>query len=183
MNRIIIAAVSLFTTVLADAAAAQTPRPDSVWNGTVIGAATGAGVGALTGLLTEEVCAPRDCAVIFAVLGGFVGKAIDKARGEPRPVLPGSFIDDPLWTGALIGGGAGVGMVIVDWTRRCGTGPGRAPCTTGGRIRDLVNGFLWNALLGTLVDAAIPSRAPRSDADGSAAKSGRRFQFSFSARF
>ena len=161
--------------------AQELPR-DPNWDGVVIGAAAGAGLGVLTGALTEEICSPRDCAILFAVGGAALGLVIDKHTGARRPIPPGSLVDDRLRNGALIGAGVGAATVLIDLDRHCGDGPGQVQCTTALSINGLVRGMLWSAAVGALIDAAIPSRAPRG-ADGNAIAAGRTLSFSVLMRF
>ena len=163
--------------------AQELPR-DPNWNGVVIGAAAGAGLGVLTGALTEELCSPRDCAILFAVGGAALGRVIDKHTGARRPVAPGSLVDDRLRNGALIGAGVGAAVELIDLWRHCGDGPDQVQCTTGLSINGVVRAMLWSAAVGALVDAAIPSRAPRAaDGHATATAAGRTLSFTVRMRF
>jgi hypothetical protein len=167
-------------TVDAGVATAQDLRRDSAWNGVVIGAAVGAGAGALTGALTEE--SPAALAGVFAIAGAAIGHLVDRHTGPKRPVQPGSLVDDPLWNGALLGAGIGVGVVAIDLKRRCGTPPEKVQCTTEGTVREFIRALWWNAAIGALVDAAIPTRVPAEDA-ASLAHAGRHFTVQIRLRF
>ena len=171
---------AFFGTVGPGVATAQELRRDSAWNGVVIGAAVGAGAGAFTGALTEE--SPAALAGVFAFAGAAIGHLVDRHVGPKRPVEPGSLVDDPLWNGALIGAGIGVGAVAIDLKRRCGKPPEKVQCTTDGTVREFVRALWWNAAIGALVDAAIPTRTP-IDAAGSPAPAGRRFALQMRLRF
>ena len=133
---------------------AQELRPDVISNGVRIGAGTGAAAGAVLGLANEEICSPGTCAYLGAVTGGLIGLLLDKKNGDPRPVIPGSAVDDRLWNGALIGALSGVGIGLLEASVRCRSNP----CTRGGMVRDVYLTARWMALVGLLVDAAIPSR-------------------------
>ena len=161
-------------------ATAQELRRDSVWNGVVIGAAAGAGVGALTGALTDEVCSPIACAGLVAFGGAALGHLIDRHVGPKRPVEPGTLVDDRLWNGALIGAGVAAGVLTIDLKRVCGKPPDKVECTTGGTINKLIRALVWNAAIGALVDAAIPTRTPSAD---SPARAGRNFALQVRLRF
>ena len=137
---------------------AQELRPDITSNGTLIGAGTGAAAGAVLGLVTEEICSPGVCAYLGAVAGGFFGYFIDKDIGPPRPVAPGSFVDDRLLNGALLGALGGFGGALIESRFRCRPSPDRGPCTREGILRDAFWAAQWMALVGFVIDAAIPSR-------------------------
>jgi len=171
-----------FGTACPAVAAAQDMRRDSVWNGVVIGAAAGAGVGAVTGALTEDICSPLTCAGLFAFAGAAIGHLVDRHVGAKRPVEPGSLVDDRLWNGALIGAAASAVVLTVDLKRVCGKPPDKVECTTGGTVNKLVRALLWNAAIGALVDAAIPTRTPPTDIENSA-RTGRNFTLQMRVRF
>jgi hypothetical protein len=137
---------------------AQEMRADVTSDGVLIGAGTGAAAGAVLGLMTEEICSPGACAYIGAVAGGLMGHLIDRKIGHPRPIAPGSLIDDGLGNGALFGALGGVGIELVDARVRCRPGPDRGPCTGKGILLDMSRGAEWMALVGLVIDAAIPSR-------------------------
>jgi len=173
---------TIFSTVCPAVATAQDLRRDSAWNGVVIGAVAGAGVGALTGALTEDICSPITCAGLFAFAGAAVGHLVDRHVGAKRPVEPGSLVDDRLWNGALIGAGVGAAVLTIDLKRVCGKPPDKVECTTGGTVHKLVRALLWNAAIGALVDAAIPTRTPSADGE-SPARTGRNFTLQMRVRF
>jgi len=179
---LIIVIVVVFRTVYPVFATAQELRRDSVWNGVVIGAAAGAGAGALTGTLTDEICSPLVCAGVFAFAGAAIGHLIDRHIGPKRPVEPGSLVDDRLWNGALIGAGVAAAVLTIDLKRVCGKPPDKVECTTEITVNKLVRALLWNAAIGALVDAAIPTRTPSADA-GSPPKAGRNFTLQMRVRF
>lgn len=160
---------------------AQDVRKDTVWNGVVIGAAAGAIAGLVVAETTESICSARDCMILMAVAGGAAGLLMDKLVGAPEPVDPGSAIDDPLANGALVGAGAGAVTVLLDFARRCGTGPGKVACTSGGVFRAALRGALFSAAVGALVDAAIPSRAPTNS--GAPAEALQRLSLTVGVRF
>ena len=139
---------------------AQELRPDVVSNGVLIGAGTGAAAGAVLSLATEDICSPGACAYLGSVAGGLIGLLVDKKIGHPRPVAPGSLIDDGLADGALIGAASGVGIVLFDASFRCRPGPDRPPCTRADTLRDSLHAAQWMTIVGLLIDAAIPSRKP-----------------------
>ena len=157
---------------------AQELRPDVISNGVRIGAGTGAAAGAILGLATEEICHPGTCAYLGAVTGGLIGLLLDKKNGHPRPVVPGSAVDDRLWNGALIGALSGVGIGLLEASVRCGSNP----CTRGGILRGVYLTARWVALVGLLVDAALPSRLEGPGGAG-AARSQRRLAVSYHVRF
>ena len=162
-------------------ALAQELRKDSVWNGVVVGAAIGGGVGVVMAKTPSDLCSVRDCALLFAFAGGWLGHLADGATGTPAPVMPGQWMDDSKWNGALIGAGVYSAVVLIDRARHCGTGPGRVQCTAAGTRDYLVNAVLFGAAIGALVDAAIPTRAP-GGAGPTPAKS-RRLFLTYSTRF
>jgi hypothetical protein len=84
-------------------ALAQEIRKDSVWNGVVAGAAIGGGLGVVVSKTPYDLCSARDCALLLAVAGGWLGHLADGASGTPAPVVPGQWTDDSKWNGALIG--------------------------------------------------------------------------------
>jgi hypothetical protein len=137
---------------------AQDLRRDVMSNGVLIGAGTGAASGAVLGLVAEEICSPGACALLAGVTGGLIGLVVDRNIGHPRPVAAGSFIDDGLGNGALIGALGGMGIVLFDASLHCGPQPDRVPCTRKGIMRDILLAARWMAIVGLVVDAAIPSR-------------------------
>jgi hypothetical protein len=159
---------------------AQELRRDDVSNGVRIGAGSGAAAGAVLALVTEEICSPGACAYLGGVAGGLIGLVIDRNVGRARPVEKGSSIDDGLGNGALIGALSGMGIVLLDARRGCG--PDRAPCTRKGILRDIFLAARWTAIVGLLIDAAIPSRmqGPESALPG---RSARRFRVGVDLRF
>jgi hypothetical protein len=178
-------AVTMFAVATALASGnshAQDLRRDVNSDGVWIGAGTGAAAGALVSLVTEDVCSPGVCAYLGGVAGGLIGLLIDKSIGHPRPVATGSFIDDGLGNGALIGALGGTGIALLDVSLRCGPRPERVPCTREGILLDIFVTARWMALVGLLIDAAIPSRveAPGSDLRE---RSQRPLRVSFNLRF
>ena len=163
-------------------AEAQELRKDAVANGVLIGAGTGAAAGALFGLTTEEICSPGACAYLGSLTGGLVGLLIDKKLGSPRPVTPGSYIDDGLGNGALIGALSGVGIVLAESRFRCGDKPDKVPCTGKGLLIDSFRAAMWVALAGLIVDAAIPSKL-EGPASAPLVQSQRPFGIRFAVRF
>jgi hypothetical protein len=161
-------------------ALAQELRKDSVWNGVVGGAAIGAGLGVVVSRF-DDICSAKDCALALAVAGGALGHLVDAAIGAPAPVVPGQWIDDSRWNGALVGAGAGMAAELIDRARHCGTGPNRVQCTAGNVLQTLVTAALFNAAIGAVVDVAIPTRA-LGPAGSTPAKS-RRLALTFSIRF
>ena len=161
---------------------AQELRKDAVSNGVLIGAGTGAAAGALIGLTTEEICSPGACAYLGGLTGGLVGLLIDKKLGSPRPVMPGSFVDDGFGNGALIGALSGVGIVLVESRFRCGDKPDKVPCTGKGILIDSFRAAMWIALAGLVVDAAIPSKL-ENPASALPMQSQRPFGIRFAVRF
>ena len=162
-------------------ALAQELRRDSVWNGVVTGAAIGGGLGVVVAKTTDSICSARDCALLLAVAGGALGHLVDGAIGKRAPVVPGQWIDDSKWNGALIGAGVGSAVVLIDIGRGCGTGRGKVQCTLGGTVDYVWKAALFTAAVGAVVDAAIPTKAP-GGAGSTPAKS-RRLMLSFSTRF
>jgi hypothetical protein len=161
---------------------AQDVKRDVNANGVLIGAGTGAAAGAVLGLVGDDICSPADCAIGAAVAGGFIGLVIDKHKGSPRPVAPGSFVDDGLGNGALIGALGGVGLALLDASRRCGQRPERVPCTREGVLRDVSHAAFWMAIVGVVIDAAIPSRVP-GPTGALPARSQRKLHVRFDLRF
>ena len=153
-------ALAIVMVCLPAPALAQELRKDSVWNGVVVGAAIGSGVGAVVVSRLDDICSAKDCALMGAFVGGLVGHLVDAKIGTPAPVVPGQWIDDSRWNGALIGAGVATAGVIIDDARHCGTGKGQVQCTVGGILTELCHAALWNAVVGALVDVAIPTRAP-----------------------
>lgn len=109
-------------------------------------------------------------------------RLIDKKLGSPRPVTPGSYIDDGLGNGALIGALSGVGIVLVESRFRCGDKPDRVPCTGKGLLIDSFRAAMWVALAGLIVDAAIPSKL-EGPASAPPMQSQRPFGIRFAVRF
>jgi hypothetical protein len=137
---------------------AQEMRADVKFDGVLIGAGTGAAAGAALGLVTEDICSPGACAYLGAIAGGLVGHLIDRKIGHPRPVGPGSLIDDGLGNGALFGALGGVGIALVDAKVGCKPRPDRGPCTREGILLNVASAARWMAIVGLVIDAAIPSR-------------------------
>lgn len=140
---------------------AQDLRRDTISDGVLVGAGTGAAAGAVLGLVTEDICHPAACAYLGSVVGGLIGLLVDKTNGDSHPVAPGALIDDGLGNGALIGAVGGAGMVLLDFSRGCGPEQNRSVCTRKGVILETLLGARWMAIVGLLIDAAIPSRVPR----------------------
>lgn len=163
-------------------AEAQEMRKDIVSNGVLIGAGSGAAAGALIGLVTQEICSPGDCAYLGGLTGGLVGLLIDKKLGDARPVVPGDYIDDGRGNGALIGALSGVGMVLIERRFRCGKPPDKVQCTGEGFLLDAFHAAMWVALLGVVVDAAIPSKL-EGPASPTPMKSQRQFGIRFAVQF
>jgi hypothetical protein len=161
---------------------AQPLRRDTVSNGVAIGAGTGTAAGAVFSLATDEVCSPGACAYVGGVAGGLIGLLVDGTIGRARPAAPGSRVDDGLADGAFFGALGGVGIALVDAGFRCRPGPDRGPCTRDGVLLDISASAQWMALVGLLIDAAIPSKVP---APGSVRpeKSQRRLRVAFTLRF
>ena len=153
------AALTLLAVLGASATSqAQEVRRDVLSNGVLIGAGAGAAAGAVLGLATEEICSPGACAYVFGVAGGLIGLLVDRKIGGPRPVTPGARIDDGLGNGALEGALSGGGIVLFDASRRCRPRPDRPPCTRNGILLDMYVTARWMAIVGLLIDAALPSR-------------------------
>lgn len=161
-------------------ARAQELRRDSVWNGVVTGAAVGAGLGVVVAKGPGDICSVKDCALLFAVAGGALGGVVDGAIGRRAPVVPGQWIDDSKWNGALIGAGINSALDLTYLARHCGTGHGRVQCTPSASFDSVWKSALFGAAVGAVVDAAIPTRAPNGS--GSRATS-RRLVLTFSTRF
>lgn len=160
---------------------AQELRPDVKSDGTLIGAGTGAAAGVVLSLMTEEICSPGACAYLGAIAGGLIGHLIDRKTGDPRPVVPGSWIDDGLGNGALFGALSGVGIALIEAHFRCKPGPDRGPCTRNGVLLDVLRAAEWTAIVGLLIDAAIPSKL---QGPGTAStRSQRRLAVRFNVRF
>ena len=155
---------------------AQDLKRDTRSDGVLLGAGTGAAAGLVLSLVTEDICSPGACAYLGGVAGGLIGLIIDKHVGDPRPVTPGSLVDDGLGNGLLIGALGGAGLVLVDAGLNCGRAPDRGPCTRNGVLLDMLFSARWMSIVGLVIDAAIPSRVP---GHGSA----RRRAVSFSVRF
>ena len=126
----------------------------------VTGAAVGAGLGLVVAKTTEDFCSAPDCVGLLGLPRRALGRLADGVIGDSAPVVPGQWIDDSRWNGAFIGAGVSSALEVIDLARRCGTGPGRVPCTAGLTVDGLVKSALWGAAIGALVDAAIPKRAP-----------------------
>ena len=166
---------------LSTSAQAQELKRDSVWNGVVVGAAVGGGLGVVVAKTTDSICSAPACASLLAVAGGALGHLVDGAIGDSAPVVPGQWIDDSKWNGALIGAGVTSAVLMIDLARGCGTGPGQVQCTMGGTLDSAWRAALFGAAIGALVDAAIPTRAPGGA--GSMRATSRRLSLAFSVRF
>jgi hypothetical protein len=166
---------------LAASAQAQELRRDSVWNGVVAGAAVGGGLGLVVAKTTEDICSVPVCALMLAVAGGALGHLTDAVIGDSAPVVPGQWIDDSRGNGALIGAGVASTVLLVDLARCCGTGPGQVPCTAGDTVTKLWRAALFGAVVGAVVDAAIPKRA--QGGAGSMPGTSRRLSLRFNVRF
>ena len=160
---------------------AQELRPDVKSDGTLIGAGTGAAAGVVLSLMTEEICSPGACAYLGAIAGGLIGHLIDRKMGDPRPVAPGSLIDDGLGNGALFGALGGVGIALIEARFRCTPGPDRGPCTRNGVLLGVLRAAEWTAIVGLLIDAAIPSKLQSSSPVPQ--RSQRRLAVRFDVRF
>jgi hypothetical protein len=160
---------------------AQELKRDSVWNGVVVGAAVGAGLGVVVAKTTDSICSAPACASLLAVAGGALGHLVDGAIGDSAPVVPGQWIDDSRWNGALIGAGVSSAVLFIDIARGCGTGPGQVQCTMGETLKEAWRAALFGAAIGAVVDAAIPTRAPGGA--GSTRGTSRRLSLAFSVRF
>ena len=165
---------------------AQELRRDVMANGVLIGAGTGAAAGAVLSLATEDICSPGVCAYLGGVAGGLIGLLVDKQIGHPRPVEPGSLVDDGLGNGALFGALSGAGIALIEVSIRCRPGPGRPPCTRNGILIDMYGSARWMAIVGLLIDAARPSRLPgppQSPPGAAAERSQRRVGIAVNVRF
>jgi len=161
---------------------AQELRRDTISNGVLIGAGTGAAAGVVMGLTSDEICSPGACAYLGAVSGGLIGLLVDRDLGEPRAVAPGSTIDDGLVNGAIIGALSGAAVSLLEARHRCRPESGQPPCTRKGVALDIIRAAEWMALVGFLIDAAVPSKAQRprgAASDGSQ----RQLAVGFSVRF
>ncbi len=143
---------------VSDSGYAQQMRADVMADGVLIGAGTGAVTGVVFGLTTKEICSPGACGYLGAIAGGLMGHLIDRKIGHPRPIAPGSWIDDGLGNGALFGALGGVGIALIEAKVRCRPGPHRGPCTREGILLDVFRAAQWMAIDGLLIDAAIPSK-------------------------
>jgi hypothetical protein len=161
---------------------AQELRRDAISDGVLIGGGAGVAAGVVLSLATEEICSPGACAYLGGLAGGLIGLVVDKKIGRPGPVEPGSYIDDGLGDGALIGALSGMGIVLLEASVRCRKGTGRPPCTSEGILRNMVRGARWVAIAGLLIDAAIPSKVPHAKGLVSG-RSQRRHDVSFTLRF
>ena len=166
---------------LSTPAQAQELKRDSVWNGVVVGAAVGGGLGLVVAKTTDSICSVPACASLLAVAGGALGHLVDGVIGDPAPVVPGQWIDDSKWNGALIGAGVTSTVLMIDLARLCGTGPGRVQCTVGGTLAKSWRAAFFGAAVGAVVDAAIPKRAPGGA--GSMRDTSRRLSLAFNVRF
>ena len=162
---------------------AQELRPDVVADGVLIGAGTGAAAGAVVGLVSDgDICSPGVCAYIGSVAGGLIGLLVDRRKERLRPLAAGSYVDDGLGNGALIGALSGVGLALFDVSRRCGPRPDRIPCTRQGILLDMFRTARWMAIVGIVIDAAIPSRLHGPEGAVSE-RSQRRLRVGFDLRF
>jgi hypothetical protein len=159
-KRLIQAVTMLVVIGAAGNSQAQDMRRDSKSDGVLLGAGTGAAAGTVISLVTEEICSPAVCAYLGGVAGALIGLVVDKHVGDKRPITPGMLIDDGLGNGALIGALGGAGLVLADASINCGRSPDRGPCTRNGVLLDMLFSARWMTIVGLLVDAAIPSRAP-----------------------
>jgi hypothetical protein len=175
-NRLIQAVTMLVVISAAGNGQAQDLRRDTKSDGVLVGAGSGAAAGLVLSLVTEDVCSPGACAYLGAVAGGLIGLIIDKHAGDPRPVTPGSLVDDGLGNGVLIGALGGAALALVDAGIHCGRSPDWGPCTRKGVLLDTLFSARWMAIVGIVIDAAIPSRVP---GQGSARRRAVSFQFRF----
>jgi len=161
-------------------APAQELRKDSVWNGVVVGAAIGGGLGVVVSETPYDLCSAKDCALLLGLAGGWLGHLVDRKTGTPAPVAPGQWVDDSKWNGALIGAGVVSALLVIDQARGCGEDR-KLRCGLADTLLALWKAALVGAAFGALVDAAIPTRAP----GGAAATPARshRFSVAFSRRF
>jgi hypothetical protein len=176
-----IPALTIFAVLGSGSSQAQELRRDVISDGVLIGAGTGAAAGVVLSLATEEICSPGACAYLGSLAGGLIGFLVDKKVGHPRPVVPGSLIDDGLGNGALIGAASGVGIVLLDASFRCRPRPDQPPCTRRGILLDMFRAAQWVAIAGILIDAAIPSRLP--DPGGALPRAHRRVGVRVNLRF
>lgn len=176
-----VVALAAVIVCLPASAQAQQLRRDSVWNGVVAGAAVGGALGLVAARSKHDICSARDCVLILGVVGGALGHLVDGVIGDSAPVVPGQWIDDSKVNGALIGAGAGSAVLLIDLGRGCGTGPGRTQCTVRGTLTKLWRAALFSAAVGTVVDAAIPRRAPAGA--GSTQGKSRPLSLAFTVRF
>ena len=161
-------------------ARAQELRKDSVWNGVVVGAAIGAGLGVVVAKTPYDICSVPDCMVFLAFAGGWLGHLTDRLHGAPAPVVPGQWVDDSKWTGALIGAGVNSTMLVIDRARGCGPDL-KLKCGVANTLGLLWQAALYGAAVGALVDAAIPTKVP--GAAGSTPAKSRRLALTFNVRF
>ena len=171
---------------LSGRARAQELRRDVVSDGVLIGAGTGAAAGAVLSLATEDICSPGACAYLGGVAGGLVGLLVDRKVGALRPVGPDSRIDDGLADGALFGALGGAGIALIEVSVRCRPGPDRPPCTRNGILLDIFVTARWMAIVGLLIDAAVPSwlHGPEhTTQDLASERSRRRVGIRFNVRF
>ena len=147
----------------------------------VVGAAVGGALGLVVAKTTDSVCSAPACASLLAVAGGALGHLVDGVIGDPAPVVPGQWIDDSRWNGALIGAGVTSAVLFIDIARGCGTGPGQVQCTMGETLKEAWRAALFGAAIGAVVDAAIPTRSPGGA--GSTRGTSRRLSLAFSVRF
>ena len=89
---------------------------------------------------------------------------------------------DIVSNGALIGALSGVGIVLVESWFRCGTPPDKVQCTGKGMLLSAYRAAIWAALVGLIVDAAIPSKL-EGPARASPMQSQRTFGVRFAVRF
>lgn len=173
------ALIALALVLASGTSQAQDLHKDSFWNGAVTGAGVGAAAGLVVAGTTEEFCSVAACTALLATAGSAIGLLIDKRTGDARPVEPGQAVDDPLSNGALIGAVVTSGIALLDFVRVCRSPNG---CTTAGVLSAAWRGALYGAVVGILVDAAIPSRAAATSRGEPAAES-RRFSVAFGVRF
>ena len=169
-------ALAVVTICLPAPVLAQELRKDSVWNGVVAGAAIGGSLGVVVAKTPYDICSVRDCGLLLAVAGGWLGHLADSAIGTPAPVAPGQWVDDSKWNGALIGAGVSSAVVLIDCARQHGT---PRQCTMSDTLGNVWRGALFGAAVGALVDAAIPTRAP----GGAGSAKSRRLSLAVSKRF
>lgn len=167
---------------MAGSSQAQELKRDSVANGVRIGAGTGAAAGVVLSLATEDICSPADCAYLGGVAGALIGLVVDGSVGSRHPVAPGTLVNDGLGNGALIGALSGAGLALVYAARGCGPERKRSLCTREGTLREMASAAQWMAIVGLLVDAAIPSRAAVPEG-APPPPAQRRLSFTVSVRF